>query len=53
VVATIRGHPQLEDQLESAGAFDVPIENRAVNALTTARRIRPDVNSARRDDAVK
>lgn len=33
----------LKIYLESAGSFDVTIENRAVNALSTARRIRPDL----------
>jgi CheY-like chemotaxis protein len=33
----------LKINLESAGSFDVTIENRAVNALKTARRIRPDL----------
>jgi DNA-binding response OmpR family regulator len=33
----------LKINLESAGCFDVTIENRAVNTLSTARRIRPDL----------
>ena len=33
----------LKINLESAGSFDVTIENRAVNALSTARHIRPDL----------